>query len=108
MDEAEYLCDDIVIMDKGKIIAQDKPQALLNQHFKGAIIRLPIANLNGQPVNDFGRIYAEHFVDIDAQDVEKAIAELMAQGISLDGLQVKSANLDDLFIKLTGHQLAQE
>ena len=108
MDEAEYLCDDIVIMDKGQIIAQDTPQALLNKHFKGAIIRLPIVNLNGQEVSEFGRIFAEHFVDIDVQDVEKAIVDLMEKGISLDGLQVKSANLDDLFIKLTGHQLAEE
>ena len=108
MDEAEYLCDDIVIMDKGQIIAQDTPQALLNKHFKGAIIRLPIVNLNGQEVTEFGRIFAEHFVDIDVQDVEKTIVDLMEKGISLDGLQVKSANLDDLFIKLTGHQLAEE
>ena len=95
MDEAEYLCDDIVIMDKGQIIAQDTPQALLNKHFKGAIIRLPIVNLNGQEVSEFGRIFAEHFADIDVQDVEKAIVDLMEKGISLDGLQVKSANLDD-------------
>lgn len=45
MDEAEYLCDDIVIMDKGKIIAHDSPQGLLSNHFSGAIIRLPLANL---------------------------------------------------------------
>lgn len=107
MDEAEYLCDEIVIMDKGKIIAQDTPQALLNQHFQGAIIRLPKSNFNDLDTSQLGRIYAEHFIDIDAENVEQAIAELLQQGISLTGLQVKSANLDDLFIKLTGHQLAQ-
>ncbi len=106
MDEAEYLCDDIVIMDEGKIIAQDTPQALLNENFKGAIIRLPIENLNGHDLTELGRIYAQQFIDIDASDVEQAIADLLQKGVSLSGLQVKSANLDDLFIKLTGHQLA--
>lgn len=107
MDEAEYLCDDIVIMDQGKIIAQDKPQALLHQHFKGAIIRLPKANLEGRDIDSYGRVFAEQYVDIDAENVEQSIAELLDQGVSLDGVQVKSANLDDLFIKLTGHQLAE-
>ena len=105
MDEAEYLCDDIVIMDQGKIIAQDTPSKLLNQHFSGAIIRLPIDNLNGKSIEDFGRPFGHHHVDIDAQDVETSISDLLKNDVKLDGLQVKSANLDDLFIKLTGHQL---
>lgn len=105
MDEAEYLCDDIVIMDQGKIIAQDSPQGLLAENFKGAIIRLPIENLEGQNISEIGQLYAEHYVDIEAQDVEQTISKMLHKGISLSGLQVKSANLDDLFIKLTGHQL---
>ena len=41
MDEAEYLCDQIAIMDKGKIIAMNSPENLLREHFKGALISLP-------------------------------------------------------------------
>lgn len=107
MDEAEFLCDEIVIMDQGQIIAQNSPQALLSEHFSGAIIRLPVANLQGRSVAEFGREFGQHHIDIDAKDVEVAIADLLAKGVSLEGLQVKSANLDDLFIKLTGHQLEQ-
>jgi ABC-2 type transport system ATP-binding protein len=107
MDEAEYLCDDIVIMDKGKIIAQNSPQGLLSEHFSGAIIRLPIKNLKDEKPEKYGRQFGESHVDIDAEDVEKVISELLAKKISLEGLQVKSANLDDLFIKLTGHQLSE-
>lgn len=105
MDEAEYLCDEIVIMDQGEIIAQNTPSKLLTEHFSGAIIRLPIENLSGHQISDYGRKFGEHHVDIDAQDVEVSISELLTRGVKLDGLQVKSANLDDLFIKLTGHQL---
>lgn len=105
MDEAEYLCDEIVIMDQGQIIAQNTPSKLLTEHFSGAIIRLPVENLKGHEISDFGRKFGEFHVDIDAQDVEVSISELLTRGVKLDGLQVKSANLDDLFIKLTGHQL---
>ncbi|NVK26177.1 MAG: ABC transporter ATP-binding protein [Gammaproteobacteria bacterium] len=108
MDEAEYLCDDIVIMDKGKIIAHDTPSNLLANEFEGAIIRLPIENLKDYNVEEFGERFAEHYVDIEAKDVEKAIAELLQKGIALNGLQVKSANLDDLFVKLTGHALIED
>ena len=107
MDEAEYLCDDIVIMDQGAIIAQDTPSRLLNQHFSGAIIRLPIENLGSLDISEFGRPFGHHHVDIDAKDVEVSISNLLEKGVKLDGLQVKSANLDDLFIKLTGHQLTE-
>ncbi|GAB3003347.1 ABC transporter ATP-binding protein [Psychrosphaera aestuarii] len=107
MDEAEYLCDDIVIMDQGAIIAQDTPSRLLNQHFSGAIIRLPVENLGDYDVEQIGRPFGHHHVDIDAQDVELSISDLLKKGVKLDGLQVKSANLDDLFIKLTGHQLTE-
>lgn len=108
MDEAEYLCDEIVIMDKGKIIAKDSPQGLLSEHFSGAIIRLPLENIGERQPEEFGQVFADKFLDIEAADVEKSIADLIQQGISLSGLQVKSANLDDLFIKLTGHQLSGE
>lgn len=108
MDEAEYLCDEIVIMDQGKIIAQNTPQKLLTDHFSGAIIRLPLENLGEVAPDEIGRQFGQHHVDIEAQDVEKVISELLQKGIKLEGLQVKSANLDDLFIKLTGHQLQDE
>ena len=108
MDEAEYLCDDIVIMDKGQIIAQDSPQQLLSTHFSGAIIRLPLENIGQADHKKWGVIFADKFLDIEAHDVEKTISQLISENVSLEGLQVKSANLDDLFIKLTGHQLSGE
>lgn len=51
MDEAEQLCDEIAIMDKGHIIVQDTPENLLKEHFDGILIRLPkgsIAKDNNQ------------------------------------------------------------
>lgn len=105
MDEAEQLCDDIVIMDQGKIIESGQPATLLTKHFDEVFIYLPqdqldpllIAKQQWQVINDR--------VEILTKNVEQTISFLISNKIALDGLHVKSANLDDLFLKLTGHSL---
>jgi len=47
MEEAHILCDEIAIMDAGKIIIQGSPEKLLKQHYKNTIIELPIEDFNG-------------------------------------------------------------
>ncbi|WP_199611413.1 ABC transporter ATP-binding protein [Flocculibacter collagenilyticus] len=105
MDEAEYLCDDIVIMEQGEIIAHNTPKNLLAEHFSGALIRLSDKHINAEQLSDL--IYQKHegFIEITSDNVEQTITTLLKKGISLESLHVKSANLDDLFIKLTGHGL---
>jgi len=41
MEEAHTLCDEIAIMNKGKIIAQGDPDVLLRNHFQGALVEIP-------------------------------------------------------------------
>lgn len=108
MDEAEYLCDEIAIMNKGNIIAQNMPTHLLDEHFSGALISLPESQTNNAHLNGEDVHYSEGRCFIQSENVEKTLTNLMASNISLEGLQVKSANLDDLFLKLTGHALIEE
>ncbi len=102
MDEAEYLCDEIAVMSEGKIIERGVPHQLLAQHFSGALVSLPESNFssaeNQVRINN-GRGY------VQSDNVESTLSRFIEQGISLEGLQVKSATLDDLFLKLTGHSL---
>lgn len=103
MDEAEQLCDEIAIVDRGEIIASGSPSQLLNAHFEGAIISLPDAD-------DLQAVFAdatktETGADYISSDVAGDLAKLQAKGVSLDGLLVKHPNLEDLFLKLTGHSL---
>lgn len=110
MDEAEYLCDEIAIMDKGKIIALDTPEALLQQNFSGALIKLPKKNVdehdNKQNIlQHFNIEFVQQSALVQSVDIQTTLVTLIEQGVSLEGLQVKSANLDDLFLKLTGHGL---
>ena len=46
------------------------------------------------------------YLQINSRDIEQTIRLLQAQQFSLEGLFIKSANLDDLFLKLTGHSLS--
>lgn len=105
MDEAEQLCDDIVIMDKGKIIEQGSPKSLLHRHFKQVFIYLPVTNVTQQQLDEQGWKVDDTHIEIKTGDVETTIKHLMNMDIALTGLHIKSANLDDLFLKLTGHSL---
>jgi ABC-2 type transport system ATP-binding protein len=103
MDEAEYLCDHIAIMDKGEIIAMESPENLLREHFKGALISLPQSNIRSPlPMNVQ---HSQDSVLLHTDNIEATLAQLVQYKVSLQGMQIKSANLDDLFLKLTGHAL---
>lgn len=106
MDEAEQLCDQILIMDKGNIIALDSPEALLAEHFSGALLRLPDNGVDPQLPEDASWSRAGGYLQINSRDIEQTIRLLQSQQFSLEGLFIKSANLDDLFLKLTGHSLS--
>jgi ABC-2 type transport system ATP-binding protein len=107
MDEAEQLCDDVVIMDSGKIIESGTPNQLLAKHFQNVFIYLPKAQVPQALIDENQWVIDNERVEITTQQVEETISLLIAAKVSLDGLQVKSPNLDDLFLKLTGHSLRE-
>jgi ABC-2 type transport system ATP-binding protein len=105
MDEAEQLCDDIVIMNQGEIIESGTPHQLLAKHFEEVFIYLPKHQVGDALMKKHQWKVLSDRVEITSVNVEKTLALLMAEKISLEGLHVKSANLDDLFLKLTGQSL---
>ncbi|WP_440876410.1 ABC transporter ATP-binding protein [Thalassotalea sp. PLHSN55] len=107
MDEAEQLCDDIVIMDKGEIIASGTPRQLLDKHFDDVFIYLPVTQVSDELITQYQWQVQDDRVEIATKNVEQTLQTLMSHNISLQGLHVKSANLDDLFLKLTGHSLRE-
>ena len=105
MDEAQSLCDDIVVMDAGEIIAQGSPQGLLDAHFDGVKVVLPESAVPADFTFEYEILRANGFAEIFTAQVNQTVNALIAHNIDLDGLQVKSPNLEDLFITLTGHAL---
>ena len=107
MDEAEQLCDDVVIMDQGKIIESGTPHQLLNKHFSEVFIYLPESQVPVSLVEQHQWQVSAGRVEITTKNVDETLMFLMKNNVSLTGLHVKSANLDDLFLHLTGHLLRE-
>jgi ABC-2 type transport system ATP-binding protein len=105
MDEAYILCDEIAIMDHGKIIAQGSPKDLLAAHFNDVILQLPLQNLPDDILADALIHRRKDVLEIATNDINRTIEQLLAHGISLARMQVRSRNLDDLFLELTGKEL---
>ncbi len=108
MEEAYQLCDEIAIMDHGRIIARGRPDALLADHFDDKILRLPREDLAGRTLPEplATQAHARHdAVEIGTRDVDAALAALLGAGIPLGRLTIRARTLEDLFLELTGTEL---
>jgi len=108
MEEAQYLCDEIAIMDYGKIIARGTPQKLIKQYSPEMTVILPISSLDHtldrlplpyRKVNDA--------VEIKTNDVNSCLDLLISQNVDLSDLTVRSPSLESVFLNLTGRQLRE-
>ena len=111
MDEAELLCDQIAIMDHGKLLELDSPDVLLAKHFAGALVTFP---LEGQPwtaselesrIGLNGLIQRNGLAELVTDDLDRTMKDLLAARVNLHGLSIHKPDLEDLFIKLTGSSL---
>ena len=106
MEEAYHLCDEIAIMDHGRIIAQGTPRELLEAHFDDVVLQLPAADFpDPPPPLSHTVVRGQNSVEILTRDVTAAIRELLARDISLARLQIRPRTLEDLFLELTGREL---
>jgi ABC-2 type transport system ATP-binding protein len=106
MEEAQLLCDEIVIVDHGKIIAQGAPQALLRQHFKAVLIELPSEDWTpAARALGLSCFEAAGRVELTTNDLEGTLRTLLQSGVPLAHLRIRPPNLEDLFLELTGTDL---
>ena len=106
MEEADFLCDEIAIMDKGKIIAYGEPKQLIAQHFKEVVLELPEDEVKNHPLNiPMEYEFKFGYLEIYTHDIPTALNLLKEQNIPLDKLKIRPFNLEDLFLKLTGGEL---
>lgn len=108
MDEAEILCDTLVIVDCGAIIAEGSPQVLLKQHFDHFYVCLDRVDFEAQ-MQDWPETVIEvnERVEIQSHSVEVTLKQLQQHNVNLGSLRVRNPTLEDLFLKLTGHSLRE-
>lgn len=105
MEEAYVLCDEIAIMDRGRIIAQGSPQALLAEHFEDVILTLPKADFQPASGTELPLLDAGELWELSTRDVPATLHALEAAGASLRRLRIRERTLEDLFLELTGREL---
>jgi ABC-2 type transport system ATP-binding protein len=106
MDEAYTLCDIIAIMDRSKIISQGTPEQLLKEHFGDVVLQFPEEDINGR-LDGLGLCISRQpgWCEIQTHDADTTIKTLLERGVSLSRMNMRSWNLEDLFIALTGKKL---
>ena len=106
MDEAQVLCDEIAIMDAGKIVTQGAPDALLRERYKGLIIELPMSDLTSALDGIEHMVYENlGIVEVVTSDVTASLQQLSPHVQNLNHIKIRQPNLEDLFLDLTGHTL---
>ena len=101
MEEAYALCDEIGIMDHGRMIARGSPRQLLAEHFDETVLELPSAALADRGWS-FEVSHSEAGAEIRTRRVNAVLSELLAAGVDLKSLHQRPPSLDDLFLRLTG------
>jgi ABC-2 type transport system ATP-binding protein len=108
MEEAYALCDEVAIMDRGRVIAQGEPDRLLKEHFDGVTIELPKADYRAPASGVPGKVVERgETVEVMTADVDGALAALTAAGTKFSRLKVRARTLEDLFLELTGRELRE-
>ena len=116
MEEAEYLCDRIIILHQGNILAQGTLKQLLDQYGKGEIVQLGFSQpfdsdiLHDRfgintitPVNN-GKVLTLE-VDSSLESIPQLLDFFKTNQIGLSHLSSRQLTLDDLFISMTGRRL---
>jgi ABC-2 type transport system ATP-binding protein len=107
LDEAEVLCDRVAIMDAGRILALDTPSALVRGLHAATRVALPAAAVSPA---EAAALPGADDVRADGVDIvisTRAPAQLisaLSERDRLDGVSVRTATLEDVFLSLTGRE----
>src|SRR5438105_8038242 len=113
MDEAEQLCDRLVVMDKAKIVASGSPRSLIDQYSTREVLELRFP-IDAAPALD-GKLegIAERVevlpdrVLLYAHDGEAAASAVHQRGLRPESTLVRRSTLEDVFLRLTGRSLIE-
>jgi lipooligosaccharide transport system ATP-binding protein len=114
MDEAEQLCDRLVIMDDGRIVAEGSPRQLIDAHSTREVVELRFRNDDDREaalphVAAVGHRYealAERIL-VYTSNGEADADRLARDGVKPESVLVRRSTLEDVFLTLTGRSLEE-
>ena len=111
MDEAEQLCDRLVVMDKGVIVAEGSPLDLIREHSTREVAELRFGvgehDALAEKISDLGdrvEVLPDRLL-VYSQDGEEVIAKVHERGLQPAAVLVRRSTLEDVFLRLTGRTL---
>jgi lipooligosaccharide transport system ATP-binding protein len=114
MDEAEQLCDRLVVMDKGRIVAEGSPRALIESHSTREVLELRFAAENLDPfagklagIGERAEVLPDRIL-VYADDGDAAAAAVHRRELSPSSVLVRRSSLEDVFLTLTGRTLVED
>jgi lipooligosaccharide transport system ATP-binding protein len=113
MDEAEQLCDRLVIMDKAKIVAEGSPRELIARYSTREVLELRMRDGTREAARAALAGVVDRVVELPDRlqfyttDGERALERVHGLGIEAESALVRRATLEDVFLRLTGHSLVE-
>ncbi len=111
MDEAEQLCDRLVVMDEGKIVAEGSPRGLIEEYATREVVELRFPVGVQETVVDQLEGIAERAeilpdrVLLYSNDGDRTVADVHVRGLEPEAIVVRRSTLEDVFLRLTGRTL---
>ncbi len=113
MDEAEQLCDRLVIMDKGKIVAEGSPRRLIEHYSTREVLelRFPVG-LQEEMIGHLDGLATRSEVLPDrvllyTDDADRTAAEVASREVAVESTVSRRSTLEDVFLRLTGRSLIE-
>lgn len=113
MDEAEQLCDRLVVVDHGRIMAQGSPAALIREYSTREVLEMRLGSERNadaaaalEGVGERLEVLPDRVL-VYAHDGEAALVEVTARGLQPLTSLVRRSSLEDVFLRLTGRSLIE-
>ena len=111
MDEAEQLCDRLVVMDKGKIMAEGSPAQLIKDYSTKEVLEIRFGSERNSEMADQLRGMSERIEELPdrillySEDGEALLEKIYSTGLHPKTSLVRRSSLEDVFLRLTGRTL---
>jgi lipooligosaccharide transport system ATP-binding protein len=111
MDEAEQLCDRLVVMNGGRVVAEGSPRALIERYSTPEVLELRLGEgqheATGQRVEDLAErveVLPDRLL-LYVDDGDRALLAVHGRGVEPVSCLVRRSTLEDVFLRLTGRTL---
>lgn len=113
MDEAEQLCERLIVIDRGTIMAEGSPVELIKKYSTREVLELRFGSENNETYAEKLHNFCQRLeilpdrILLYADDAEHSLEEIMASGLHPRTSLVRRSSLEDVFLRLTGRSLVE-